>query len=65
VTSPRDSEARSLRAGLDRDGATDVLLTLFGDAVWHQLRSDCGWPAERVTEWMCDALPRLLLEPRS
>ncbi len=49
-----------LRAG-DLDGATDVLLTVFGDAVWHQLRNDCGWPAERVTDWMCDALPRLVL----
>ena len=50
-----------LREGFDTNIATDVFLTIFGDAVWHQLRTERGWPADRVTEWMCDALPRLLV----
>lgn len=53
----------ALRSELDSDTATDVLLTVFGDAVWHLLRSEHGWSEERVTAWMCDALPRLLLDP--
>lgn len=54
----------SLRDDLDVDTATDVFLTVFGDAVWHQLRVDRGWTPERVTDWMCEALPRLLLAPQ-
>lgn len=53
----------SLREGLDVGSATDVLLTVLGDGVWHQLRSERGWTPEHVTDWMCDALPRLLLDP--
>lgn len=55
------AERDALRQGLDIGTATDVFLTVFGDAVWHQLRADCGWPADRVTEWMCDVLPRMLV----
>lgn len=50
-----------LREGLDADMATDVFLTVCGDAVWHQLRSEHGWSEDQVTAWMCDVLPRLLL----
>lgn len=51
----------ALRDGLDVDAATDVFLVVCGDALWHQLRTERGWPPERVVDWMCDALPRLLL----
>lgn len=51
----------ALRAGLDPAHATDVFFTVLSDPVWHQLRTERGWSAERVTDWMSDALPRLLL----
>lgn len=53
-----------LGAGLDPDTATDVFLVVCGDAVWHQLRNELGWTGEQVADWMCDALPRLLLVAR-
>lgn len=58
------AERGSLRDELDVDAATDVFLTVLGDAVWHQLRTEHGWPPDRVTEWLCAALPRLLLATR-
>lgn len=55
------AEKGAPRGGLDVDGATDVLLTVLGDTVWHELRTERGRPPERVTGWVCDALPRLTL----
>lgn len=54
---------RGLREGLEPEQAIDVFLTVCGDAVWHQLRGERGWSAEQVADWMCSALPALLLEP--
>lgn len=53
----------SLRAGLNLDTATDVLLTVFGDGTYHFFRTERGWSHEQVVEWFNDALPALLLEP--
>ncbi len=52
-----------LRAGLDLDSATDVLLTVFGDSTYYLLRTDRGWSHQQIVEWLCDALPALLFEP--
>ena len=51
----------TLRAGLDRDRAVDVLLTIFGDATYVELTRACGWSDDQVLAWMQDTLPRLLL----
>lgn len=51
----------ALRAGLEPGHATDVFFTVLSDATWHQLRTERRWSAERVSDWMSDALPRLLL----
>ena len=34
-----------LRDGLDVDRATDVLLTVYGDATYHAFRTEHGWSA--------------------
>lgn len=52
-----------LRAGLDLDSATDVLLTVFGDSTYHLLRTERGWTPAQLVDWYCDALPALLFEP--
>ncbi len=54
-----------LRPGLDRDTATDVLITVFGDSTYHLLTTERGWTHEQVVEWCSDALPHLLLNAQS
>ena len=55
----------ALRAGLTPATATDLLLTLAGDGTYFLLRTERGWSEDQVTEWMSDALPRLLLDEPS
>jgi AcrR family transcriptional regulator len=50
-----------LREGLDVDSATDILLTVYGDATYHSFRTERGWSKDQVVDWLADALPRLLL----
>ena len=50
-----------LREGLDVERATDVFLTVYGDATYHAFRSDHGWSQAQVVDWLADVLPRLLL----
>lgn len=52
-----------LQSGLTVQTATDVLLTVFSDATFHTLIVERGWSQGDVTQWLCDALPRLLLMP--
>ena len=52
----------SLREGLSPDTATDVLLTVAGDGAYFLLRTERAWSEVQVTEWMSEALPRLLLD---
>ncbi len=52
-----------LAPGLDVDTATDILLTVYGDATYHSLRMERGWSQARVVDWLADALPRLLIAP--
>lgn len=51
----------TLRAGLDREGATDVLLTLVGDATYDAFTSELGWPHERVVAWWAEVVPGVVL----
>jgi hypothetical protein len=44
--------------GLDVEHATDVLTRIYGES----MTSERGWSHERFIEWLCDALPVLLLE---
>ncbi|MFB9957937.1 TetR/AcrR family transcriptional regulator [Agromyces bracchium] len=53
-----------LREGVTVDTATDVLLTLCGDALWVQLRQERGWPFERLVDWIVTtAAEAMLAEP--
>ena len=53
----------TLAEGLDLDTATDILMTVFGDATYHVLTTEHGWSHDRLVAWLCDALPRLLVAP--
>ena len=53
-----------LREGLTVDTATDIMLVAFGDATYVQLTAERGWGHEQAIDWLCDALPLLLLERR-
>ncbi len=49
------------RPGVDLDTATDILLTFAGDEVYQTLRRDRGWSHERCVDYLCSAVPELLL----
>jgi AcrR family transcriptional regulator len=53
-----------LRPELTIETATDILMTVFGDSTHHLLTTSRGWSHEQVVDWLCQALPVLLLEPR-
>lgn len=53
----------NLRAGLTVETAADVFLTVYSDSVYHLLDVDHGWEHAQIVEWLCQALPVLLLEP--
>jgi AcrR family transcriptional regulator len=53
-----------LRAGLDLDRATDVLLTLSGGAVYRALVVDYGWTQEQYVDWVAATLADQLLASR-
>ena len=52
-----------LRDGLDPTAATDILFTLYGDSTYHTMTAERGWSHDRFIDWLCHALPSLLLEP--
>jgi AcrR family transcriptional regulator len=54
-----------LRPGLDRDTATAVLITVFGDSTYHLLTAERGWSHDQVVDWYCDGLPGLLPDSTS
>lgn len=57
------AERGPLRAGLTVEGAGDAVW-VFSSAEVHQLLTvDLGWPAERFTAWLTDALIAHLLPP--
>lgn len=51
----------TLRPGLDVGTATDVLLTVYSDNTYHQLRTEHGWTEDQVVTWFADTLPAILL----
>jgi hypothetical protein len=52
-----------LRAEVTIETATDILMTVFSDSTHHLLTTARGWPHRQVVDWLCQALPALLLEP--
>lgn len=54
----------TLRAPLTVDTATDVLMTVYGDGSYTLMTTERGWSHDQVVDWLCDALPTLLLDDR-
>ena len=52
-----------LRAGLNIDRATDLLLLIAGHDVYCSLVHDDCWPHEEWATWLCGALSEMLLSP--
>ena len=55
------AELFGLRNGLDVDHATDLLLTLAGQAVYRTLVVDYGWPHDMYVDWLSRTLAETLL----
>jgi AcrR family transcriptional regulator len=52
-----------LRTDRTRGQLLDIFLTTFGDATYHLYAAELGWSADEIVDWMCEALPALLLSP--
>jgi|tagenome__1003787_1003787.scaffolds.fasta_scaffold20420361_1 AcrR family transcriptional regulator len=55
----------ALRADIDVDQATDVLLTLAGPPIYVTFLSDRQWSHNRFVTWTAATLTELLLTPRT
>lgn len=56
-------DSKTLRPGLSKEEATDVLFTVQSPYLYSMFTVDLGWSADRYEEWLAHALPRLLLRP--
>ncbi|WP_221327824.1 TetR/AcrR family transcriptional regulator [Actinoplanes sp. L3-i22] len=61
VIADRLAESGTLRAGLSRDDAHDILWFYFGAGAWPALVRDRGWSLERTRDWLIEAASRDLL----
>lgn len=52
-----------LREGFDEGTATDLLFTVFSDTVYYLMTVERHWSHQQLVDWLCTALPELLLEP--
>lgn len=52
-----------LHRNFDIATATDVFLTIYGDTTYYLMTTERGWSHERYVDWLCEALPVLLLQP--
>lgn len=59
------SRKGKLRRGLTIDTATDALLVTMSDAAYVMYTTERGWSHDKVVDWFCAALPRLLLADAS
>lgn len=59
----RVAEKAPLRSGLTVDTATDIMLTVYGDTTYFIMTKERGWSHDQYIDWLCTALPSLLLEP--
>ena len=55
------SKAR-LRQGQSLDQLTDAFTALYGDSMYDLLVRERGWRHEQFVDWMCDLVPRVLLD---
>lgn len=57
------TERASLRPGIDRDEAVDIVWLLMDPAVFVGLTASRGWPPPRFGRFFADSLLRLLTDP--
>ncbi len=55
----------TLLPNLTRERLLDIFLVVYGDATYHQLTTQMGWPHEEVMDWLCGHLPPILLDGAS
>jgi hypothetical protein len=55
------SAHNDLREGLDDSQATEIVWTIASPDVYRLLTVERGWSKERFSQWLGDALTRLLL----
>ena len=53
----------SLRPGLTKAHAADVMVTVQSPYVYSMLTVDLGWSPAQYERWLAHALPRLLVRP--
>ncbi|OOK73520.1 transcriptional regulator, TetR family [Mycobacterium kansasii] len=53
----------TLRRGLSKKEAADVMATLTLPQTYSMLTTDMGWSPDRYQKWLANALPQLLLRP--
>ena len=51
-----------LRDGLTVETATDLFMTLLGDAFYDQLTVERDWTHDLLLNWLTETLPRVLLD---
>ena len=54
----------SLRTGLTRDEAVDLVWVLHGPEVFHMLTVSCAWTVDRYESWLADAMCDQILTPQ-
>jgi hypothetical protein len=59
----RLAEAGYLRAGVSVEHAADILWTYSSPELYGLLVSERGWPVERYSSFICDAMIAALLPP--
>lgn len=42
--------------------ATDLFVSLYGDTMYYVMTVERGWSHARYIDWLCEALPPVLLE---
>ncbi len=50
-----------VRTDRSREELIDIFLVTFGDAAYQLYSVERGWSHEAIVDWMCEALPALLL----
>lgn len=59
-----DRLGAGMRPDLGPERLAEVIRVVTGHQVWHGLVVDGGWSHEQYTDWICDALIRLVVLDR-
>ena len=59
---PPTFPAGSLRAGLSKRRAADLIFAYGHPEMWSTLVDDCGWTREQYVDWLADVLSRTVFD---